>query len=89
MSDRIASLQRGPDRAAEPPRDPTNTRQRVRGRFRRGSNAIERDGRKLTIRRRRSALIGEGEPADGLVTERGRIAESAYVGMVTRVKSRT
>ena len=87
MSDRIAVFNEGRIEQLSSPRDlyehPGN--EFVAG-FVGVSNAIERDGRKLTIRPEKIRLIGEGEPADGLVTERGRIAESAYVGMVTRVK---
>jgi len=48
------------------------------------SNLLERDGNRCTIRPEKIRLLGEGVPAEGLHTERGRIADVAYVGMVTR-----
>jgi putative spermidine/putrescine transport system ATP-binding protein len=48
------------------------------------SNLLERDGKRCTIRPEKIRLLGEDEPAEGLHTERGRIADVAYVGMVTR-----
>ncbi len=87
MSDRIAVFNQGRIEQASSPRDlyehPAN--EFVAG-FVGISNAIERDGRKLTIRPEKIRLITEGQPADGLSTETGRIAESAYVGMVTRIR---
>lgn len=87
MSDRIAVFNEGRIEQLSSPRDlyehPAN--EFVAG-FVGVSNAIERDGKKLTIRPEKIRFVGEGDPADGLVTERGRITESAYVGMVTRVK---
>ena len=87
MSDRIAVFNEGRIEQLSSPRDlyehPAN--EFVAG-FVGVSNAIERDGKKLTIRPEKIRLIGEGDPTDGLVTERGEITESAYVGMVTRVK---
>ena len=49
------------------------------------SNVLERDGRRFTVRPEKIRLLGENEePAPGSVTERGRIREVVYVGMVTR-----
>jgi putative spermidine/putrescine transport system ATP-binding protein len=49
------------------------------------SNVLERDGRRFTVRPEKIRLLGENEePAAGSVSERGRIREVVYVGMVTR-----
>jgi len=48
------------------------------------SNVIERGGEMLTIRPEKISLLDAGEPAAGLHSEQGRIAEIAYAGMVTR-----
>jgi putative spermidine/putrescine transport system ATP-binding protein len=48
------------------------------------SNLLERDGKRCTIRPEKIRLLDEGERAEGLHTERGRIVDVAYVGMVTR-----
>ena len=49
------------------------------------SNVLERDGRRFTVRPEKIRLLGENEePAAGSVSERGRISEVVYVGMVTR-----
>jgi putative spermidine/putrescine transport system ATP-binding protein len=49
------------------------------------SNVLERDGRRFTVRPEKIKLLGENEePAAGSVSERGRIREVVYVGMVTR-----
>ena len=48
------------------------------------SNVLERDGRRFTIRPEKIQLLDPGSSPDGLRTERGRIAEVAYAGMVTR-----
>jgi putative spermidine/putrescine transport system ATP-binding protein len=49
------------------------------------SNVLERDGRRFTVRPEKIRLLGENEePATGSVSERGRIREVVYVGMVTR-----
>ena len=45
---------------------------------------IERDGERLTIRPEKIELLDPAAAADGLHTERGRVAEVAYAGMVTR-----
>ncbi len=50
------------------------------------SNVLERDGRSFTIRPEKIRLLDEHEPADGLVTERGTIADVAYAGMVTKYR---
>ena len=48
------------------------------------SNLLERDGRRFTIRPEKIHLLAAGDSADGLHTERGRIAEVAYAGSITR-----
>jgi putative spermidine/putrescine transport system ATP-binding protein len=48
------------------------------------SNLLERDGARFTIRPEKVQLVDGGTPANGLRTERGRIADIAYAGMVTR-----
>lgn len=86
MSDRIAVFNRGRIEQLSSPRDlyehPVN--EFVAG-FVGVSNVIERDGRRFTIRPEKIRLITGPEGRDGLLTERGRIIESAYVGMVTRI----
>jgi putative spermidine/putrescine transport system ATP-binding protein len=48
------------------------------------SNLLERDGARFTIRPEKIQLLDPATPANGLRTERGRVAEIAYAGMVTR-----
>jgi putative spermidine/putrescine transport system ATP-binding protein len=48
------------------------------------SNLLERDGSRFTIRPEKIQLLDPAETPNGLRTERGRIAEVAYAGMVTR-----
>ncbi len=48
------------------------------------SNLIERDGSRFTIRPEKIQLLDAASSPNGLRTERGRIAEVAYAGMVTR-----
>jgi putative spermidine/putrescine transport system ATP-binding protein len=48
------------------------------------SNVLERDGERFTVRPEKIEVIASGASTDGLVTERGRIAEVAYAGAVTR-----
>jgi putative spermidine/putrescine transport system ATP-binding protein len=48
------------------------------------SNLLERAGRRFTIRPEKIRVLDTAERADGLVTERGRIRDVAYAGMVTR-----
>ena len=48
------------------------------------SNLLERDGSRFTIRPEKIQLLDPDWAANGLRTERGRIAEIAYAGMVTR-----
>jgi putative spermidine/putrescine transport system ATP-binding protein len=48
------------------------------------SNLLERDGSRFTIRPEKIQLLDAGTAPDGLRTERGRIADVSYAGMVTR-----
>ncbi len=48
------------------------------------SNLLERDGSRFTIRPEKIQLLDPAAAANGLRTERGRIDEVAYAGMVTR-----
>jgi putative spermidine/putrescine transport system ATP-binding protein len=48
------------------------------------SNLLERDGARFTIRPEKVQLVDASAPANGLRTERGRIADVAYAGMITR-----
>jgi putative spermidine/putrescine transport system ATP-binding protein len=48
------------------------------------SNLLERDGKRITVRPEKVRLLGPGERADGLHTEKGRVREVAYAGMITR-----
>ncbi|HET7052752.1 MAG TPA: ABC transporter ATP-binding protein [Solirubrobacterales bacterium] len=48
------------------------------------SNLLERDGSRFTIRPEKIQLLDPTRTPNGLRTERGRIAEVAYAGMVTR-----
>jgi putative spermidine/putrescine transport system ATP-binding protein len=48
------------------------------------SNLLERDGRRFTIRPEKVVLLDLGAGGDGMHTERGRIRDVAYAGMITR-----
>jgi putative spermidine/putrescine transport system ATP-binding protein len=48
------------------------------------SNLLERDGSRFTIRPEKIQLVDAAAAPNGLRTERGRIADVAYAGMVTR-----
>jgi putative spermidine/putrescine transport system ATP-binding protein len=48
------------------------------------SNLLDRDGSRFTIRPEKIQLLDPATTPNGLRTERGRIAEVAYAGMVTR-----
>ena len=85
MSDRIAVFNRG---RVEQVGTPVEVYERPATPFVSGfvgiSNVLERHGRRFTIRAEKVRLLGEGEPRDGLVTERGVIRNVAYAGPVTR-----
>jgi len=85
MSDRIAVFNDGRIEQVSAPRQlyerPDN--EFVAG-FVGVSNLIERDGERLTIRPEKIQLLDPAVPVDGLHSERGRVVEVAYAGMVTR-----
>jgi putative spermidine/putrescine transport system ATP-binding protein len=85
MSDRIAVFNEGRIEQVSAPRElyeqPVN--EFVAG-FVGVSNLIERDGRRLTIRPEKIRLLDPSAPAEGLRSERGRVVEVAYAGMLTR-----
>jgi putative spermidine/putrescine transport system ATP-binding protein len=85
MSDRIAVFNEGGIEQVSRPRElyehPVN--EFVAG-FVGVSNVIERDGKRLTIRPEKIQLLDPAAPAGGLQSERGRVVETAYAGMVTR-----
>ena len=85
MSDRVAVLNEGrieqvgtPEDVYERPATPFVTQ------FVGVSNMLERDGRRFTVRPEKVRLLEHGEGPDGLHTERGRITNVAYAGMITR-----
>jgi len=86
MSDRIAVFNNGRIEQVSPPRDlyehPVNE---FVADFVGISNALDRNGKRFTIRPEKIRILGAGESTEGLDTETGRISEIAYVGMVTRV----
>ncbi len=85
MSDRIAVFNEGRIEQVSPPEE---LYERPRNEFVAGfvgvSNVIERGGQRLTIRPEKIQLLEPGADADGLQSERGRVTEVAYAGMVTR-----
>jgi putative spermidine/putrescine transport system ATP-binding protein len=48
------------------------------------SNLLERDGSRFTIRPEKIQLLDPKRASNGLRTERGRIADVSYAGMITR-----
>jgi putative spermidine/putrescine transport system ATP-binding protein len=85
MSDRIAVFNEGRIEQVSPPVELYEQPQTefVAG-FVGVSNLLERDGTRFTIRPEKVQLVGSEEAPNGLRTERGRIADVAYAGMVTR-----
>ncbi len=85
MSDRIAVFNQGRIEQVSSPRElyerPVN--EFVAG-FVGVSNVIERGGERITIRPEKIFLLDDGGAGDGLHSERGRVTETAYAGMVTR-----
>ena len=84
MSDRVAVFNEGRIEQVGPPAEiyerPGNPF--VAG-FVGTSNLLERDGARFTVRPEKVRLL-ESESANGLHTERGRIVDVAYAGMITR-----
>jgi putative spermidine/putrescine transport system ATP-binding protein len=85
MSDRIAVFNDGRIEQVSPPVElyERPTTEFVAG-FVGVSNLLERDGTRFTIRPEKIQLVDPAAAPNGLHTERGRIAEVAYAGMVTR-----
>jgi putative spermidine/putrescine transport system ATP-binding protein len=85
MSDRIAVFNEGRIEQVSPPFELYEhpTTEFVAG-FVGVSNVLERDGERFTIRPEKIQMLEPGAGADGLRTERGRVTEIAYAGMVTR-----
>jgi putative spermidine/putrescine transport system ATP-binding protein len=85
MSDRIAVFNEGRIEQVSPPRE---LYEQPRNEFVAGfvgvSNVIEREGRRVTIRPEKVRLLEQGSDTDGLHSERGKVAEVAYAGMITR-----
>ena len=84
MSDRIAVFNEG---LIEQVSSPYDLYERPQTEFVAGfvgvSNLLEREGARFTIRPEKIELVEEGR-VDGLHTERGRVTDTAYAGMVTR-----
>jgi putative spermidine/putrescine transport system ATP-binding protein len=85
MSDRIAVFNEGKIEQVSPPVElyEQPATEFVAG-FVGVSNLLERDGSRFTIRPEKIHLVDPAAAPNGLRTERGRIAEIAYAGMVTR-----
>jgi putative spermidine/putrescine transport system ATP-binding protein len=85
MSDRIAVFNRGRIEQVSPP---VELYERPATEFVAGfvgvSNLLEREGERFTIRPEKIQLVDPAAAPNGLRTERGRIADVAYAGMVTR-----
>jgi putative spermidine/putrescine transport system ATP-binding protein len=85
MSDRIAVFNEGRIEQVSTPEDlyehPVNE---FVADFVGTSNVLERGGSRFTVRPEKIEVLAAGAPADGLVTERGRVTEVAYAGAVTR-----
>ncbi len=85
MSDRIAVFNEGRIEQVSPP---VELYEQPRTEFVAGfvgvSNLLERDGTRFTVRPEKVQLLDPAAAPNGLRTERGRIADVAYVGMVTR-----
>ena len=85
MSDRIAVFNEGTVEQVSPPYELYEhpATEFVAG-FVGISNVLERDGGRFTIRPEKVQMLENGSAADGLCTERGRVSDIAYAGMVTR-----
>jgi putative spermidine/putrescine transport system ATP-binding protein len=85
MSNRIAVFNQGRIEQVSPP---VELYEQPRTEFVAGfvgvSNLLERDGDRFTIRPEKIELLDPAATPNGLRTERGRIADVAYAGMVTR-----
>jgi len=85
MSDRIAVFNQGRIEQVSPPVElyEQPATEFVAG-FVGVSNLLERDGSRFTIRPEKIQLVEPTAAHNGLRTERGRIADVSYAGMVTR-----
>jgi putative spermidine/putrescine transport system ATP-binding protein len=85
MSDRIAVFNEGRIEQVSGPRDlyEQPATEFVAG-FVGVSNLLERDGARFTIRPEKVQLVDPSAAPNGLRTERGRVADVAYAGMLTR-----
>jgi putative spermidine/putrescine transport system ATP-binding protein len=85
MSDRIAVFNAGRIEQVSPPVElyEQPATEFVAG-FVGVSNLLERDGARFTIRPEKVQLVDSGTQPNGLRTERGRVADVSYAGMVTR-----
>jgi putative spermidine/putrescine transport system ATP-binding protein len=86
MSDRVAVMDRG---RIEQLGTPVDVYERPQSEFVAGfigvSNLIDRDGRRVTIRPEKVALLSEGDAEPpGVHVEGGEITEVVYLGMATR-----
>jgi putative spermidine/putrescine transport system ATP-binding protein len=85
MSDRIAVFNEG---LIEQVSAPVDLYERPATEFVAGfvgvSNLLEREGSRFTIRPEKIQLLDAGTGDNGLHTERGRVVDVAYAGMVTR-----
>ncbi len=85
MSDRVAVFNEGRiEQVGAPAEIYEQPGTRFVGGFVGVSNVLERDGRSVTIRPEKLRLVEAGDSSDGLVTERGKVADVAYAGMMTR-----
>jgi putative spermidine/putrescine transport system ATP-binding protein len=85
MSDRIAVFNRGRiEQVGSPAEVYEAPGSRFVSDFVGVSNLLDRDGRRFTVRPEKVRILEAGEPGDGLHTERGRIRDVAYAGMITR-----
>jgi putative spermidine/putrescine transport system ATP-binding protein len=85
MSDRIAVMNAG---RIEQVGTPAAVYERPANPFVSGfvgvSNVLERGGRRFTVRPEKVRLLDPAEKVNGLETERGRIRDVSYAGMITR-----
>jgi putative spermidine/putrescine transport system ATP-binding protein len=85
MSDRIAVFNEGGIEQISPP---VELYEQPKTEFVAGfvgvSNLLERDGSRFTIRPEKIQLLDPSVTPNGLRTERGRIADVSYAGMITR-----
>jgi putative spermidine/putrescine transport system ATP-binding protein len=85
MSDRIAVFNEG---RIEQVGTPAEVYERPANPFVSGfvgvSNVLERDGATFTVRPEKVRLLEPGVPTDGLQTEKGRVRDVSYAGMITR-----